>query len=74
MRDKSHMESVERWAEFVRNNPKSKWKKYVNLLIDSTYQKADEFYKKLEETEKGREILKRLSEERKSRANSFLVR
>ena len=65
MRDKSHMEAVERWAEFVRNNPRSEWKKAVNALVSSTYQKADEFYIRLEKTEKGREILKRLAEERK---------
>jgi hypothetical protein len=61
---KDHMTEVERWAEFVRNNPRKKWKKAVNLLIDSTYQKADEFYLRLEKTERGREVLKRLKEER----------
>ena len=58
------MESVERWAEFVRNSERKEWKKAVNLLIDSTYQKADEFYERMEKTEKGREILKRLKEDR----------
>lgn len=64
-RDKSHMESIERWAEFVKNNPRKEWKKAVDVLINATYQKADEFYKNLEKTEKGREILERLNEERK---------
>lgn len=64
-RDKSHAESIERWAEFVRNNPREKWKKAVNVLINATYQKASDFYKSLEKTEKGREILERLIEERK---------
>ena len=64
VRDKSHMEAVERWAKFVRNNPRSKWKKAVNVLINATYQKADDFYIRLEKTEKGREILKRLIEDR----------
>ena len=67
MRDKSHMEAVERWAEFVRNNPREKWKPAVDILIEATYQKADEFYLRLEKTKKGREILKRLKEERISR-------
>ena len=49
-RDKIHMEQVERWAEFVRANPRSEWKKAVNVLINATYQKADEFYKRLEKT------------------------
>ncbi len=64
MRDKSHMEQVEKWAEFVKNNPREKWKKAVNLLIDSVYEKADGFYRRLEKTEKGREILERLRAER----------
>lgn len=64
MRDKTHMEAIERWAEFVKNNPREEWKKAVNVLIDATYQKADEFYKRLEKTEKGRKILARLKEEK----------
>ncbi len=66
MRDKSHMEAVELWAEFVRTHPRSEWKMSVNALINATYEKADEFYLRLEETEKGREILKRLMEDRLS--------
>ena len=62
--DKSHMEQVEKWAEFVRNNPREKWKRAVNLLVNAVYQKADEFYKNLEKTEKGREILERLRKAR----------
>lgn len=64
MRDKSHMESTIRWAEFVRDNPRDKWKPYVNLLIEATYQKADEFFERMRKTDKGKDILKRLMEER----------
>lgn len=67
MRDKSHIEQVERWAEFVRNNPRDKWKKVINLLMNATYQKADEFYKNLENTEEGRKILERLKKARAER-------
>lgn len=63
-RDKSHMEAVERWAEFVKNAPREEWKKVMDIFIDAVYQKSDEFYKNLEKTEKGREILKRLMDER----------
>ena len=63
-RDKSHMEQVERWAEFVRDNPISKWKPAINDLIDSQYEIAQRFYKNLEKTEKGREIFERLKKER----------
>ena len=64
MRDKSHMEQVEKWAEFVKRNPREKWKKAVNILVDSVYSKSQEFYIRLEKTAKGREILKRLRAER----------
>ena len=30
MRDKTHIEQVERWAEFVRNNPRKEWKPAVD--------------------------------------------
>ena len=64
VRDKIHMEQTERWAEFVRTNERKKWKEAVNILVNETYKKADEFYWRLEQTEKGREILKRLKKER----------
>ncbi|MDO8508695.1 MAG: hypothetical protein Q7S27_03350 [Nanoarchaeota archaeon] len=64
IRDKSHMEQVQRWAEFVKNNSRDKWKPAVNDLINSQYEIAARFYKNLEKTEKGREILERLKNER----------
>ena len=63
-RDKSHIEQVQRWAEFVKNNSRDKWKPAINDLIDSQYEIAQRFYKNLEKTEKGREILERLKKER----------
>ncbi|MEK6894230.1 MAG: hypothetical protein AABX10_02090 [Nanoarchaeota archaeon] len=70
-RDKSHMDAVEKWAEFVRISPRSEWKHSVDMLINAVYEKADEFYKRLEKTEKGREILKRLNEDK---INSQIVK
>jgi hypothetical protein len=64
MRDKSHMEAVERWAEFVRVHPRSEWKKAVNVFVNAVYQKSNDFYKRLGKTEEGREILERLKLER----------
>ena len=64
IRDKSHMESDEKWAEFVRTAPRNEWKKVMDVFIDAVYEKSDEFYKRLEQTEKGREILKRLLEDK----------
>jgi len=67
VRDKSHSEQVERWAEFVKNNPRKKWKLVLNELINAQYEIAGRFYKNLEKTEKGREILERLKKARVER-------
>jgi len=58
MRDKTHLEQVERWAEHVRDNPE--WKKQVKSFLDSQIIIANRFYKKLAETSEGREKLKLL--------------
>lgn len=60
MRDKSHMESVERWAEFVRTQPKEEWKPRLDLFIDGQYEKARAFYERLGKSAEGRKILERL--------------
>jgi len=59
MRDKTHSEQVERWAEFCRDNPQ-KWKSELKPLIDSQIIIAERFYKNLESSKEGREILLRL--------------
>ena len=59
MRDKTHMESVERWARYVRENP-DRWKSKVKPIIDSQIIKSRSFYKKLLKTEGGKEKLKKL--------------
>lgn len=64
MRDKGHMEEVERWAQFVKTHPRSEWKTKLNIFIDAQYDMAKRFYKNLEKTEKGRDILERLKKER----------
>ena len=56
MRDKTHLEQVERWAEHVRDNPE--WKKQVKSFLDSQIIIANRFYKKLSLTPEGREKLK----------------
>ncbi|MEK6915316.1 MAG: hypothetical protein AABW89_02115 [Nanoarchaeota archaeon] len=67
------MESVERWANFVKIHPIEEWKPVIDDFINAVYDKADDFYKRLKETEKGRDVLKRLNEER-VRKNSFRVK
>ena len=64
MRDKSHAEFIERWAKYVKSVPREKWKAEQTVFINETYKKVFQFYERLSKTEKGREILRRLREER----------
>lgn len=52
MRDKTHMEQVERWAEYVRTH--NDWKVKLKPFLDAQIIMARRFYKKLGETEDGR--------------------
>ena len=58
MRDKTHSEQVERWANYVKNNPD--WKKKLKPFLDSQIIISRRIYKKLAETEEGREKIKLL--------------
>ena len=61
MRDKSHLDQVERWALFVRENPN--WKKELKKFLDAQLIMARRVYLELEKTEEGRKrirLLKRL--------------
>jgi hypothetical protein len=51
MRDKSHMEQVERWANYVKTH--DDWKMKLKPFLDSQIIMAQRFYKKLGETEEG---------------------
>ena len=51
MRDKSHNDFIERWAEYVRNNPK--WKKYQTMFINAQYEKFERFINNLAKTKQG---------------------
>ncbi|MEK6908871.1 MAG: hypothetical protein AABX23_02360 [Nanoarchaeota archaeon] len=61
---RSRIWSIKYWAEFMKLNSDEVWSKGQADLIDSQFIKADEFYKNLVKTEKGREVLKRLNEDR----------
>ena len=60
---------IKYWAEFMKINSDEVWSKGQKDLIDSQFDIAQRFYKRLEKTEKGREILKRLKEERLKSGN-----
>jgi len=58
-RDKTHINQVERWARFVKENP-DKWKPKFKEFIDSQIIMSRRFYKKLGETEEGKNKIKLL--------------
>jgi len=59
MRDKTHDEQIIRWANYVKNNPQ-KWKSEVKPFMDDQIIIARRFYRKLSETEKGKEKIRML--------------
>lgn len=65
MRDKSHMEQVIRWANYIKDAPREEWKKKMNAIIDAQILTARRFYKNLERTEEGKKILERLRAEKR---------
>lgn len=62
MRDTSHTEQIERWAEFVRDNPN--WRERFNEFSDGQILLAKKAYAKLAQTEDGRRKIKMLRERR----------
>jgi hypothetical protein len=59
MRDKSHIEQVERWARYVKDNP-DKWKSKVKPLIDSQILMSRRFFENLAKTNGGKEKIEKL--------------
>ena len=60
VRDKSHSEQIERWAKFVKSNPRKEWIKHLKPFIDSQIKKANDFFKKLAKTKEGREKIRKI--------------
>lgn len=58
-RDKTHMNSVVRWAKFVKENP-TKWQKDHADFINSVYEKAYNAIEKIKLTKNGKEKLKKI--------------
>lgn len=56
---KEHEEQIERWANYVRENP-HQWKVKLKPFLDGQIVMARRFYNKLAETSEGREKIKLL--------------
>lgn len=57
MVDDSHIDSLERWAKYVKENPKE-FKKHLTPFLDSQIIKANQFYKRLSNLPGGKEKIK----------------
>jgi len=55
----SHKEQIERWAQFVRQNPDG-WKKIHTKFINAIFEKHQQFINKMLETPLGKEKLDKL--------------
>jgi hypothetical protein len=43
MRDKTHIEQVERWAEYIKITPQEKWRSGLNEFINAQFDIAAKF-------------------------------
>lgn len=59
MRDKTHMEQVERWARYVKEHP-TEWKKEHTEFVDSVYLKAWDSIEQLSRELSGKEKVEKL--------------
>lgn len=63
MRDSTHMEHIERWAKFVKENP-DKWKAPHTEFINAIYKKAEDALKRISQLPNGKEKIRKLREMR----------
>jgi len=67
MRNKTHIEFIDRWANFIRDKPQEEWRPKFNEFIDAQFEIAKRARENLEKTEEGREALRAEIEWRKTR-------
>lgn len=68
---KEHMEQIERWAQFVKNNP-TKWKKIHTRFINSIFDKHEQFKKRILKTPNGKKKLAKLYNIKNKKGYSWL--
>jgi len=67
MRDKTHNDFIEKWADFVRTHDREIWKREQNRFIDAQIMMARAFFARMCLNKEGREIIQRLKEEKLNR-------
>ena len=71
MRDKTHMESLERWALLVKENP-TKWQRMHSEFINAQFDLHEKFLKRLIEQKNGKEKIIQLYNIKNIKGYSFL--
>ena len=59
MRNKTHIEHIERWGRFVKENP-SKWKTSHTEFINAQFKMAERFFDRLGAVPGGKEKIMKL--------------
>ena len=59
MRDKTHIDELERWARYVYDNP-DKWKQKIKPFLDSQIKISQRAYKKILQMPNGNEKILRI--------------
>lgn len=67
----NHQEQLERWAQFVRDNP-TKWKKHHTKFINALFEKNQQFMQRLLKTPHGKEKIIQLYEIKNKEGYPFL--
>lgn len=58
MRDKSHMDHVERWAKYVRSNPA--WRSYHTKFINAQFENAYDAIDRILMTKNGKKKIQKM--------------
>ena len=58
MRDRAHIEFIEKWADFVKKNPGQK--KQHTEFINSQFKHSEDFFKRLAKEKNGKEKIIKL--------------
>ena len=60
---KTHIDQIERWANFVRENPR-KWKEIHTEFINAIFKKHQQVVERLKKTKEGKDKLRELNQQR----------
>jgi len=69
--NEDRMNFVKFWVEYVKSHNDKEWSKQQNIIINSQIINSQRFYKKLAETEEGREKIKEIIKSKSFQNHQF---